>query len=169
MKSGYLKTDILSPSEYIKGDILRERMRKEPLDLRETLDVTLQIAHALNAAHSAGIVHRDIKPENVILRDDGLAKVLDFGLAKLTEKKTEISESEDATRAQIKTTPGMVMGTAGYMSPEQGARQGNRRAFGHLESGRRALRNADRAHAVCGRDDQRHHRGDFDQRTRRAR
>ena len=106
-------------AEYIKGDILRDRMRKEPLDLRETLDVTLQIAAALNAAHEAGIVHRDIKPENVILRDDGLAKVLDFGLAKLTEKKTEISESEDATRAQVKTTPGMVMGTAGYMSPEQ--------------------------------------------------
>jgi serine/threonine-protein kinase len=106
-------------AEYIKGDILRERMRKEPLDLRETLDVAIQIAAALNAAHEAGIVHRDIKPENVILRDDGLAKVLDFGLAKLTEKKTEIAEPEDATRAQIKTKPGMVMGTVAYMSPEQ--------------------------------------------------
>ncbi len=106
-------------TEYIKGETLRARLQREPLDLRETLDVTLQIAHALNAAHSAGIVHRDIKPENVMLRDDSLAKVLDFGLAKLTEKKTETSEPEDATRAQVKTTPGMVMGTARYMSPEQ--------------------------------------------------
>jgi serine/threonine-protein kinase len=106
-------------TEYIKGETLRDRLRREPLDLRETLDVALQIVHALNAAHGAGIVHRDIKPENVMLRDDSLAKVLDFGLAKLTEKKTEIAEPEDATRAQVKTTPGMVMGTVAYMSPEQ--------------------------------------------------
>ncbi len=98
---------------------MRDRLQREPFDLRETLDVALQIAHALNAAHGAGIVHRDIKPENVMLRDDSLAKVLDFGLAKLTEKKTEIAEPEDATRAQVKTKPGMVMGTVAYMSPEQ--------------------------------------------------
>jgi len=81
-------------TELIKGETLRERLLGDPLTLRETLDVAVQIASALNAAHSAGIVHRDIKPENVMLRDDGLVKVLDFGLAKLTEKKTDSIDSE---------------------------------------------------------------------------
>src|SRR5687768_12957276 len=106
-------------TELIKGETLRERLKSEPLSLRETLDAAVQIASALNAAHSAGIVHRDIKPENIMLRDDGFVKVLDFGLAKLTEKKTAAVDSEGETRAQVKTSPGMVMGTARYMSPEQ--------------------------------------------------
>jgi eukaryotic-like serine/threonine-protein kinase len=106
-------------TELIKGETLRERLTGESLTLRETLDVTLQVAAALNAAHEAEIVHRDIKPENIMLRDDGLVKVLDFGLAKLTEKKTAAVDSEGETRAQVKTSPGMVMGTARYMSPEQ--------------------------------------------------
>ena len=107
-------------TELIKGETLRERLQGEPLSLRETLETAVQIASALNAAHSAGIVHRDIKPENVMLRDDGLVKVLDFGLAKLTEKKTEALDSEGATRAlEVKTSPGMVLGTVAYMSPEQ--------------------------------------------------
>jgi eukaryotic-like serine/threonine-protein kinase len=106
-------------TEFVEGETLRERQRREPLTLREVLDVAAQVASALNAAHSAGIVHRDIKPENVMIRDDGLVKVLDFGLAKLTEKKTEPLDSEGETRAQVKTSPGMVMGTAAYMSPEQ--------------------------------------------------
>ncbi len=106
-------------TELIKGETLRERLRGEPLTLREVLDAVVQIASALNAAHSAGIVHRDIKPENIMLRDDGLVKVLDFGLAKLTEKKTENLDTEGETRAQVKTSPGMVMGTVNYMSPEQ--------------------------------------------------
>ena len=106
-------------TELIKGETLRERLKGEPLTLRETLDAALQVAAALNAAHNAGIVHRDIKPENVMLRDDGLVKVLDFGLAKLTEKKTAAVDSEGETRAQVKTSPGLVMGTVAYMSPEQ--------------------------------------------------
>lgn len=106
-------------TEFIKGETLRERMRQEALSLGEALDVAIQIAAALNVAHEAGIVHRDIKPENIMLRDDGLVKVLDFGLAKLTEKKVEPVESEDATRAQVNTSPGVVMGTVNYMSPEQ--------------------------------------------------
>jgi len=106
-------------TELIKGETLRERLQTEPLTLRETLDVAVQIASALNAAHAAGIVHRDIKPENVMLRDDGLAKVLDFGLAKLTDKKIEPLDTEGETRAQVKTSPGVVMGTVAYMSPEQ--------------------------------------------------
>ena len=107
-------------TELIKGETLRERLQRESLTLRETLDAAAQIASALNAAHSAGIVHRDIKPENVMLRDDGLVKVLDFGLAKLTEKKPENLDSEGETRAlEVKTSPGMVMGTVAYMSSEQ--------------------------------------------------
>jgi serine/threonine-protein kinase len=104
-------------TEYIKGETLRDRLSAGQLSLRETLDVTMQVAAALSAAHNAGIVHRDIKPENIMLRDDGIAKVLDFGLVKLTEKKKKLADSKDATR--VKTDPGMVMGTANYMSPEQ--------------------------------------------------
>ena len=109
-KSRYIATEL------IKGENLRDRLRTEPLTVSETLDIASQVAAALNAAHEAGIVHRDIKPENIMLRDDGLAKVLDFGLAKLTEKKSETS-LEDTTRVQ--TLPGLVMGTVVYMSPEQ--------------------------------------------------
>lgn len=116
---GSLENSHYIATELIKGETLREILKKEPLTLREILDTTLQIAAALNAAHSAGIVHRDIKPENVMLRDDRLVKVLDFGLAKLSEKKPEILDSEEETRAQVKTLPGMVMGTVAYMSPEQ--------------------------------------------------
>lgn len=104
-------------TEYIKGETLRDRLSTGTLSLRETLDVTLQVAAALSAAHNAGIVHRDIKPENIMIRDDGIVKILDFGLVKLTENKREISDSNDATR--VKTDPGMIMGTAAYMSPEQ--------------------------------------------------
>jgi serine/threonine-protein kinase len=106
-------------TELIKGETLRDRLRGEPLTLRETLDVALQVAAALNAAHDAGIVHRDIKPENIMLRDDGVAKVLDFGLAKLSEKRSETISSEDVTRVHVKTSPGLVLGTVAYMSPEQ--------------------------------------------------
>ena len=106
-------------TELIKGETLRDRLRREPMILREVLDVAMQVAAALNAAHNAGIVHRDIKPENIMLRDDGIVKVLDFGLAKLTAAQTGSAESEDATRAQVNTRPGVVMGTVLYMSPEQ--------------------------------------------------
>src|SRR5256884_3998183 len=106
-------------TEFIDGETLRERMRKGPLNVSEALDIATQIASALAAAHAAGIVHRDIKPENVMLRSDGIVKVLDFGLAKLTERKTEAVDTEAETKAQVKTELGMVMGTVGYMSPEQ--------------------------------------------------
>jgi eukaryotic-like serine/threonine-protein kinase len=106
-------------TEFITGETLRERMNRQPLDLRETLDIALQIAAALDAAHRSRIVHRDIKPENIMLREDGLVKVLDFGLAKLTEKRIAPPDAEAETREMVQTNPGVVMGTAGYMSPEQ--------------------------------------------------
>ncbi len=116
---GHFENSRFIATEFIKGETLRDRLRAGHLTLLETLDVALQVAAALDAAHEAGIVHRDIKPENIMLRDDGLAKVLDFGLAKLTENKSSTISSEDVTRVHVKTSPGLVMGTVAYMSPEQ--------------------------------------------------
>lgn len=106
-------------TEFVNGETLRGRIKNEPLTFGETLDIATQIAAALDAAHAAGIVHRDIKPENIMLRSDGLLKVLDFGLAKLLEAQTDHVDAEDATLAYGKTIPGMLMGTVIYMSPEQ--------------------------------------------------
>ena len=105
-------------TEFIDGQTLRERLRQAPVKVNEALEVATQIAGALAAAHTAGIVHRDVKPENVMLRHDALVKVLDFGLAKLVEA-SETVDSEGPTRTDIRTDPGVVMGTAVYMSPEQ--------------------------------------------------
>jgi len=106
-------------NEFIDGETLRQRLRTAPMKLSEALDVATQIASALAAAHVAGIIHRDIKPENVMLRRDGIVKVLDFGLAKLTQTTPESIDTEAPTRANVKSEPGVVMGTAIYMSPEQ--------------------------------------------------
>jgi serine/threonine protein kinase/Flp pilus assembly protein TadD len=108
-------------TEFIDGHTLREHLsQKEQLSLNQILKIGVQVSEALSAAHQAGIIHRDIKPENIMLRKDGYAKVLDFGLAKLSAPvATASSSGEDATRAFVKTNPGMVMGTVSYMSPEQ--------------------------------------------------
>ena len=109
-------------TELIDGKTVREHLSyKEPLPLNTILKIGVQVAEALSAAHQAGIAHRDIKPENIMLRTDGYVKVLDFGLAKLTESRPvgTATGSEDATRAQVNTSPGLVMGTVSYMSPEQ--------------------------------------------------
>jgi serine/threonine protein kinase len=106
-------------TEFIDGTSLRELMAKQPMSMGQILDICSQIASALAAAHAAGIVHRDIKPENVMIRRDGFVKVLDFGLAKLTEVRGLHSDSEAATVQVVQTDPGKVMGTAKYMSPEQ--------------------------------------------------
>lgn len=108
-------------TELIDGQTLREHLSsKEALPLNKILKIGVQVAEALSAAHQAGIIHRDVKPENIMLRKDGYAKVLDFGLAKLTERQTpELVDSESPTRFVIKTDSGVVMGTAIYMSPEQ--------------------------------------------------
>ena len=104
-------------TEFVDGETLREKMIDGPLKIADALKIAEQIASALAQAHGAGIIHRDIKPENIMLRRDGIVKVLDFGLAKLTEQK-EVG-AEDATRQLVQTSAGVVMGTVAYMSPEQ--------------------------------------------------
>src|SRR6266550_4274607 len=104
-------------TEFIEGQTLRERIKLARLSLCEALDITIQITSALAAAHKAGIVHRDIKPENIMVRPDGYVKVLDFGLAKLTEQYERIPEAQAADNVDISS--GVVLGTVKYMSPEQ--------------------------------------------------
>src|SRR6266545_2200175 len=106
-------------TEFIDGETLRERMRIAAMKLSEVLDVAIQTASALSTAHAAGIVHRDIKPDNIMVRRDGIVKVLDFGLAKLTPTDALALDTQAATKPMIQTEPGRVMGTVAYMSPEQ--------------------------------------------------
>jgi Tol biopolymer transport system component len=106
-------------TELIEGERLRDRLRQGRMKLRESLDVAIQIASALSAAHAAGIVHRDIKPENIMLRRDALVKVLDFGLARLPEPERMNPSPEEPTIELFQTDSGVVLGTCAYMSPEQ--------------------------------------------------
>lgn len=111
--------------EYVDGVTLRHHLSNRQLKLVDVLDVAIQIAAALNAAHEAGVAHRDLKPENVMIRRDHIVKVLDFGLAKPTTSpaNTEV-DSEAGTKVLVHTEPGIVMGTASYMSPEQSVGKG---------------------------------------------
>ncbi|HYV83460.1 MAG TPA: protein kinase [Pyrinomonadaceae bacterium] len=104
--------------EYVEGMTLRQRMRNQAMKLGDVLDIAIQIAGGLIAAHEAGIVHRDIKPENIIIRPEGYVKILDFGLAKLTERHKSATTTTMPTLL-FHSTPGVVIGTAAYMSPEQ--------------------------------------------------
>src|SRR5207237_3844612 len=101
----------------VEGETLRQRLSRARITVGQTLDVAVQVASALAAAHQAGIIHRDIKPENTMVRTDGNVKVLDFGLAKLTEPKT--IDTAAPTLPQVETAHGVVMGTFSYISPEQ--------------------------------------------------
>ena len=102
-------------TEFIDGATLRQRMLSARLTLLESFDISVQIASALSAAHQAGIIHRDIKPENIMLRRDGIVKVLDFGIAKVVESKLKSTATPEATtKLRLDTEPGIVMGTALY-------------------------------------------------------
>jgi serine/threonine protein kinase/tricorn protease-like protein len=109
--------------EYIDGATLRRRFTEGPLRLTEAIEIALQTSSALAAAHHAGVVHRDIKPENIMLRHDDYVKVLDFGLAKLTERYSMESDSEAPTFHVFSTHSGQLIGTTHYLSPEQARRQ----------------------------------------------
>jgi serine/threonine protein kinase len=104
-------------SELLEGETLRERLRSGAVPTRKALDYALQIARGLAAAHEKGIVHRDLKPDHLFITKDGRAKILDFGLAKLTQ--TDSSEHTSLPTQTHHTEAGVVLGTAGYMSPEQ--------------------------------------------------
>jgi eukaryotic-like serine/threonine-protein kinase len=101
-------------TEFIEGKTLRQIIENEPLELMSVVEIAIQIASALKAAHDAGIIHRDIKPDNIMVRPDGLVKVLDFGVAKLSEQDLDAGIS-----IRIETMQGMIIGTVDYMSPEQ--------------------------------------------------
>ncbi|HEY0761992.1 MAG TPA: protein kinase [Pyrinomonadaceae bacterium] len=107
-------------TEYIDGETLRQRVRRGSIPASEVLDIAIQVASALSATHTVGIIHRDIKPDNIMLRHDGIVKVLDFGLAKLSkERETPETNSFATTQNFFNTAVGVVLGTAQYMSPEQ--------------------------------------------------
>ena len=106
-------------TEYVDGETLRSRLNRARPSLAEILDIALQCTSALAAAHENGIIHRDIKPENIMIRGDGLVKLLDFGLAKLVERQDSEVSHDALTERHVHTEPGMIMGTVQYMSPEQ--------------------------------------------------
>lgn len=119
-KLARLAPPALSPRSFVDGITLRQRLKRARLSLAETLEIGIQVATGLAAAHEAGIVHRDVKPENIMLRNrDGFVKLLDFGLVKLTEISSTTTDTEAPTRALVNTDAGTVMGTVLYMSPEQ--------------------------------------------------
>src|SRR5688572_17828153 len=106
-------------SEFVEGETLRQRLTRSPLTLREILDIAIQTASALSAAHAAGIVHRDIKPDNLMLRPDGYVKVLDFGVATFARPTAAANSGATVATVAPETGAGMIVGTIAYMSPEQ--------------------------------------------------
>ncbi|MGH9819157.1 MAG: serine/threonine protein kinase, partial [Pyrinomonadaceae bacterium] len=106
-------------TEFVDGETLRQQLDTGIIDVRDAVDIAIQVAGALGAAHRAGIIHRDIKPENIMRRSDGYIKVLDFGLAKLNPRKMPVDAPESAITSLVNTQIGLLMGTPQYMSPEQ--------------------------------------------------
>jgi serine/threonine protein kinase/predicted Zn-dependent protease len=116
---GAYKSTHYIASELIQGETLRERLARGPMQLNEAIEIAIQVASALEAAHEVGIVHRDIKPENIMLRPDGYVKVLDFGIAKLAEEEVPVTTSTEEALLLVETNLGSILGTVRYMSPEQ--------------------------------------------------
>ena len=106
-------------SELVEGETLRQRLDRPRLELKEAVDIAIQVASALASAHEAGVVHRDIKPENIMLRRDGYVKVLDFGIAKLAEQELPSEIEPEEALGLVATHVGSILGTVRYMSPEQ--------------------------------------------------
>jgi len=106
-------------SELLEGETLRERLSSAPISQRKAINYAIQVAHGLAAAHEKGIVHRDIKPDNLFITKDDRVKILDFGLAKLVESVHGDGGQTDVPTRKVHTDPGSVLGTVGYMSPEQ--------------------------------------------------
>ncbi len=106
-------------SELIEGETLRQRLMRGRMEVGEAVDIAIQVASALAAAHQTGIVHRDIKPENIMLWPDGYVKVLDFGIAKLAEQEVPATMAKDEALLLVETNLGSILGTVRYMSPEQ--------------------------------------------------
>ena len=105
--------------ELLEGETLRERLRGGAISARKAVEFALQLANGLAAAHAKGIIHRDLKPDNIFITNDGHVKILDFGLAKLVEPSANATDQSDVVTRKVTTDPGAIMGTAGYMSPEQ--------------------------------------------------
>ena len=106
-------------SELLEGETLRDRLSSGAIPLKKATDYAQQIVRGLAAAHAKGIIHRDLKPENLFITREGHVKILDFGLAKLVNPISELTSEPEADTVRLKTRPGVVMGTVGYMSPEQ--------------------------------------------------
>jgi serine/threonine protein kinase/tetratricopeptide (TPR) repeat protein len=143
-------------SELLEGGTLRERLSGTPLPIREAIDCAVQLAEGLAAAHAKGIVHRDLKPENLFITGDGRLKILDFGIAKLTEPKTPSADLHPEEGLQTQT--GTILGTIGYMSPEQVCgRPADERSdlfsagviLYEMLSGKRAFQRASRLETAC--------------------
>ncbi len=116
---GHIRDVHYIATEFVDGQTLRERLADGQLELKEAVEIAVGVTNALVASHAAGIVHRDIKPENIMIRRDGYVKVLDFGLAKLTERPDVRVDGSSPNISSMDTDPGTFMGTVGYLSPEQ--------------------------------------------------
>ena len=151
-------------TELLEGTELRTLLDDGPLPLRQALDYARQIAQGLAAAHEKGITHRDLKPANFFVTTEGRVKILDFGLAKLKPIKLVGSADAETMMQTPQTEPGVVMGTVGYMSPEQVRGQVSRSPLRYFCLRHYPLRNADRAARVSGRHLRRGHGGDCQRR-----
>ena len=137
--------------ELVDGETLADRLKRGPIPLKDALSIARQIADALDAAHERSIVHRDLKPANIAVTHDGVVKVLDFGLAKVTQKDGSAAVSPDAPTIGH-TAEGSWFGTAAYMSPEQATREKRGQADRHLGFWLRPVRNADWATPIRWRN-----------------